>query len=297
MDAAGAVSLASVAFALPHGITLRGFEAGRGRARRMLCVHGFPEGPFVWDDLLAALAGDVHGVAPALRGYSPSSMPLVVANYRPRHLVADLEACIEQIGAPLDLLVAHDWGGALAWNLAASRPDLLRHLLIINAPHPATFLRELRDNPAQQRASEYMRTLCGADAEALLARDDFAMLWPLFGAASWLTPALQERYRSTWSAGLAGALNYYRASPLRPPSAADDALHQLRLPPELLTLAVPTTVLWGEQDHALLPALLGGLEQFVPQLRLVRVPDASHWLVHERPGLVLAEVRRALGLA
>ncbi len=290
------MTLQSTAFALPHGITLRAVEAGRGKPLRLMCLHGFPEGSFVWDELLQALCADVHGVAPALRGYAPSSMPCDVANYRPKHLVADLAACIEQIGAPLDLLVAHDWGGAVAWNLAASRPELLRHLLIINSPHPAQLLRELRHNPEQQAASEYMHLLCRPDAQALLGRDDFAMLWPFFGAATWLTPALRQRYRAVWSAGLDGALNYYRASPLRPPLGPNDALHQLTLPSELLTVRVPTTVLWGLQDHALLPGLVDGLEAYVPRLRLLRVPDASHWLVHERPDLVLAEARRALGL-
>ena len=76
--------------------------------------------------------------------------------------------------------MAHDWGGAVAWSLAALHPELLERLVIVNSPHPATFLRELRDNPAQQAASAYMNFLCRPDAEALLAADDFARLWPFF---------------------------------------------------------------------------------------------------------------------
>jgi pimeloyl-ACP methyl ester carboxylesterase len=214
-------------------------------------------------------------------------------------------------GAPLDLLVAHDWGGAAAWNLAAARPDLLARLMILNSPHPVTFLRELRHNPAQQAASAYMNFLCRPDAAALLAADDYARLWPFFekmgaagveeGSSGWLTPAMRDRYRAHWMLGLEGGLNYYRASPLRPAAPAGEAsageasaLDAVQIPDGLATVRVPTTVLWGERDLALLPGLLDDLERWVPQMRLVRVPEASHWIVHEQPTLVTEEILRAL---
>jgi pimeloyl-ACP methyl ester carboxylesterase len=209
--------------------------------------------------------------------------------------VADIAAAIEALGAPVDLLVAHDWGGALAWALAAQRPELMRSLLIVNAPHPAAFLRELRDNPAQGSASAYMNFLCRPDAEALLAEGGYARLWPFFGAApAWLTPEMREQYLASWKTGLTGPLNYYRASPLRPATGPDDALHALAWPDEAVTVRVPTTVLWGERDHALLPALLHGLERWVPALQVRRVPEASHWIVHEQPALVVDQIRRLL---
>ncbi len=250
-------------------ITLACRGAGEGRARVML-LHGFPEAAFVWDGVMQRLAPQVACVAPNLRGFAGSTSPADAAAYKARHVVGDVAAAIEALGAPLDLLVAHDWGGALAWNLAAQRPELLKRLLIINSPHPATFLRELRHSAAQQAASAYMTFLCRPDAEALLAEDDFRRLWPFFGTApAWLTPAAREQYRQAWrneGRGLTGGLNYYRASPLRPALAADDPLHTLQLPDDAVTSRVPTTVLWGEQDQALLPGLLPGLERFVPQL-------------------------------
>jgi pimeloyl-ACP methyl ester carboxylesterase len=201
----------------------------------------------------------------------------------------------------VDLLVAHDWGGALAWNLAAMRPQLMKRLLIINSPHPATFLRELRANPAQQAASAYMNFLCRPDVEALLAENDFARLWPFFermGGKTWLSDDLRARYREVWSLGLTGGLNFYRASPLRPPSPADpgvaQALQAVQLSDAQVTSRVPTAVLWGEGDHALLPCLLEGLDRWVPDLRLTRVPQASHWIVHEQPERVIGEIRRIL---
>ena len=288
-----------ITLALPHGVTLAARRNAVPGRPRVLFLHGFPEAAFVWDELSASLAPEVACLAPQLRGYAGSSTPAEVADYRARHLVADVAAVIEQQGAPIELVVAHDWGGALAWPLAAQRPQLLRRLLILNSPHPATFLRELRDDAAQQAASAYMTFLCRPDAAQRLAEDDFRRLWRFFadGAGTmpaWLDDATRDRYRATWRAGLDGALNYYRASPLRPPAGADDPLHRLVLDDAQVTVRVPTHVLWGEQDSALRPGLLDGLARWVPELVVERLPDASHWLVHEQPQRVRATVLRLL---
>lgn len=287
LDVAGALAADSATPALP----------------RVVLLHGFPEGAFAWDDILRRLAGKAVAVAPDLRGFGRSSAPAALEAYQAKHLVQDLVALIERLtavpaaapGAAIDLLVAHDWGGAVAWNFAMTRPDLCKRLMILNSPHPATFLRELRHNPVQQAASAYMNFLCRPDAAALLAADDYARLWGFFEetgrSSDWLTPALRDRYRAHWALGLEGGLNYYRASPMRPGVGAID------LPDERVTVRLPTTVLWGERDGALLPGLLDGLERWVPDLRLVRVPDASHWIAHERPALVTEEILRALALA
>ncbi len=295
--------------ALRHGITLSCRAAGPLDApRRALFLHGFPEAAFVWDGVMAALAAPAAGrpplrcVAPNLRGYERSSAPPDVAAYRAKHLVADLAALIDASvatpGAPLDLLVAHDWGGGVAWNLAALLPQRVRRLVIVNAPHPGALLRELRDSPAQQAASGYMNDLVQPDAAAKLAANDFAGLFAVlqrFGPAHWLTPALREQYRAVWRQGLDGALNYYRASPLRPPGGpTDTALQQLVLPPSVVNVAVPTTVLWGDADHALLPGLLDGLAAWVPGVQVQRRAGASHWIVHEQPEWVVARLREVL---
>jgi epoxide hydrolase 4 len=287
----------TVDVALAAGVSLQCRRAGREGGPRILLLHGFPEAAFVWDGVMQALADRAYCLAPNLRGYAGSSAPVDVASYRARALVGDLAALIGHMGAPIDLLVAHDWGGALAWALAAQRPQLLKRLLIINAPHPATFLRELRHNPAQQRASAYMNFLCRPDAEELLAENDFARLWPFFthaGGANWLDESVRESYRTVWRQGLTGPLNYYRASPLRPPTGPGDPLHTLALPDDAVTVQVPTTVLWGEADVALPPALLDGLERWVPRLTVRRVPQASHWIVHEEPALVVRTIDDAL---
>ena len=165
--------------ALPHGITLSCRAAGERGRPVLVFLHGFPEAAFVWDALLEHFARQENGgyrcVAPNLRGYEKSSTPTEVSAYRAKFLIQDLAALIEieSPGAPLACLVAHDWGGAVAWGLANKMPQFISRLAIINSPHPATFLRELRHSAAQQAASTYMNFLCRPDAESLLAEDDF----------------------------------------------------------------------------------------------------------------------------
>ncbi len=300
---------------LPHGITLSCRGCGERGRPVLIFLHGFPEAAFVWDELLEHFARPEHGgyrcVAPNLRGYERSSAPADVKAYRPKHLVQDIVALIEaETGGtspttPLAALVAHDWGGAVAWNLANQHPLHLKKLVIINSPHPGTFLRELQHNPAQQAASAYMNFLIRPDAASLLAADGHARLFTFFenmGAASapgtpgapigagWLTEAMRAQYRAVWDQGLEGGLNYYRASPLRPARGNDPGAGAVTLPPEAVRVDLPTLVLWAQDDVALLPALCEGLQAHVPELRLVPLPQATHWVVHEQPGRVIAEI-------
>jgi len=292
---------------LPHGITLSCRAAGERGRPVLLFLHGFPEAAFVWDELLEHFARTEHGgyrcVAPNLRGYEKSSAPADVAAYRAKHLVQDMAAliAIESPGSPLACLIAHDWGGAVAWNLANQLPQLSKKLAIINSPHPGTFLRELKRNPKQQAASAYMNFLIRPDAEKLLAENDYRRLWDFFlgmGAGQdgfgWLTDEMKARYRAVWDQGLAGGCNYYRASPLRPPRTQDPAASAVALPREMLTIALPTLVLWGLGDTALPPELIEGLDDYIPQLTLETVPDATHWIVHEQPQRVIASLQRFL---
>jgi pimeloyl-ACP methyl ester carboxylesterase len=162
--------------------------------------------------------------------------------------------------------------------------------MIINSPHPGTFLRDLRDDPKQQAASAYMNFLIRPDAAKLLREDDWRRLFGLFGRMGgdgWLTESLKQQYRELWEASIEGGLNYYRASPLRPAREGDAAAAGVTLPREMLTIGIPTFVLWAMRDEALLPSLVEGLEEYVPQLTLERVPDATHWIVHEQPQLVI----------
>ena len=287
---------------LPHGITLSCRSAGKKGRPVLVFLHGFPEAAFIWDGLLTHFAkpenGGYHCIAPNLRGFEKSSSPTDVAAYRPRHLVQDIAALIALEGGQIDCLVAHDWGGAVAWNLAASQPQLVKKLAIINSPHPGTFLRELQHSPAQQSASAYMNFLIRPDAEKLLAEDDFRRLFGFFMpfgsvkakpgppgsriAPDWLTNDVRAQYRDVWQRGLTGPLNFYRASPLRPGSEIANVV----IPRELLEVHLRTLVLWGMDDIALPPGLLDGLGDYVPRMELKKIEGATHWVIHEQPALV-----------
>ena len=286
---------------LPHGITLSCRAAGPRDAPVLLFLHGFPEGAFVWDELMLHFAPRFRCIAPNLRGFEKSTSPPEPQAYRAKHLVTDIDALIAQCGGRVEALVAHDWGGAVAWNLAVQKPGSMKRLIVINSPHAATFLREMQHNPAQQAASAYMNFLCRPDAESLLAADDYARMWPFFrrpdaadGAPGWLTEAVKEQYREVWRHGLRGGCNYYRASPLRPPTPQDDSVLRLEFPAAFVTVCVPTLVIWGELDRALPVALLDGLEAFVPRLKVERVPGATHWIVHERGAWLAGRIDREL---
>lgn len=292
--------------ALPHGITLSCRATGtRGRPVLMF-LHGFPEAAFVWDTLLEHFAKPENGgyrcIAPNLRGFEKSSSPSEVSSYRVKFLIQDIAALIAietgESGNQLACLVAHDWGGSVAWTLANQMPHLTKRLSIINSPHTGTFVRELTHNPKQQAASAYMNFLVRPDSEKILAEDDYRRLFGFFtnmgaetGEFAWLTPALKQQYRDVWNAGLTGGCNYYRASPLRPATKTDTGAAGVELPHSMLTVDVPTLVIWAMNDIALPPELIDGLDDYVPQLTLHKVQNGTHWLIHEQPQLVAGYVQ------
>ena len=274
------------------GVTLHCAVSGAAARPLMLFLHGFPEFWAAWRNPMAHFAA--RGwlcVAPDLRGYNLSGKPEGVEPYKAKHLINDVLA----LGAYYDsrpyVLVAHDWGGAVAWGVAIGHPQRLRKLVMINSPHPYLFWRELSNNPAQQKASEYMNVFRLAKAERVLSENGYARLLAAFGHldAGWRAELLEA-----WSqpGALTGGLNYYRASPLYPPTQDDPGARKLQLKPEDFMVRVPTLVLWGDRDTALLPGCVEGLGECVPELKVVRAPDASHWIVHEKPELVCGEIEK-----
>jgi pimeloyl-ACP methyl ester carboxylesterase len=279
-----------------NGVRLHYATAGQGKL--IMFAHGFPEFWYAWKAQLAEFARDHQVVALDMRGYNLSSKPAAVEQYAVRHLVEDLRALAEALGHRRLILVGHDWGGATAWAFAIKHPEWLEKLVIINAPHPAVFARELRENPAQQKASEYMLWFRGATAEPLLSADGFARLEQVvladLLARGAFTEADRRAYLEAWAqpGALTGGLNYYRAARVGPP--ARDGAPVRGTVGELAgdtTVRVPTLVLWGERDTALLTGNLDGLARYVPDLTIRRIPDGTHWLVHEQPALVNRLIR------
>jgi pimeloyl-ACP methyl ester carboxylesterase len=265
-----------------------------GSGPLILFLHGFPEFWYAWREQLREFGRNCRAVAVDMRGYNLSSKPVAVADYALPLLIADVRALLEQISpGERAVLVGHDWGGVVAWAVAAAHPDYLRKLVILNAPHPAIFARELRENPAQQQASAYIRLFRSERGEAVLSANEFAALkTAVFDTAARPDAFSNEdrrAYLEAWSqpGALTGSLNYYRALSIGPPdrgpsaSVTEAALAAAQRVP--LRINVPTLVLWGERDQALLPGNLEGLDSLVPDLRIERFPDATHWIIHEEP--------------
>lgn len=280
-----------------NGVRLHYVTEGQGKL--ILLLHGFPEFWYAWKNQLREFGRDYFAVAPDLRGYNLSEKPLDVDEYQVKILVEDLRELAERLGYKKFILVGHDWGGALAWAFALSHPGDLEKLIVINAPHPAIFERELRDNPAQQKASEYMLTFQRpGEAERNLSANNYAFLVEAVLSKGLKHGHFNEEdrkmYLEAWSrpGALTGGLNYYRAAHVGPPAGAGTQTSGNFLPGlSDLTVRVPTLVIWGERDPYLLTGNLDGLERFVPGVTLRRVPDGSHWVVHEHPTLVNAYVR------
>jgi len=287
-------------YAEVNGQRLHYAQAGRGPL--MIFLHGFPEFWYEWKNQLAEFSRDHTAVAPDLRGYNLSSKPAELSAYAMPNLVADVHALATELlkstGGSTFTLVAHDWGGVVAWVYAAQHPEMLDKLVILNAPHPTIFGRELRQNPAQQKASEYMLMFRSQEAEALLAENQYDWLKrAVLGSNP--SKADEDAYVEAWSqpGALTGGLNYYRASGVGPPpSAAATSTTTTTAPPAIppIVVRVPTLVIWGEKDTALLTGNLNGLEEVVPKLTVKRIPDGTHWIAREKAADVNKLIREFL---
>jgi pimeloyl-ACP methyl ester carboxylesterase len=295
----GRVPAVSHEYADVNGVRLHYARAGRGPL--IVFLHGFPEFWYEWRDQLAEFGRDHTAVAPDMRGYNLSSKPRELSEYQMPYLVSDVHALANDLlkasGGSTFTLVAHDWGGVVAWVFAAQHPDLLDKLVIINAPHPTIFGRELRDNAAQQQASQYMLMFRSEQAEATLSANNYgALVNAILGEGlknGTVTEEDKAAYIEAWSqpGALTGGLNYYRAAAVGPPRPGETASPLTAQP---LMVRVPTLVIWGEKDTALLTGNLNGLDQYVTKLTVRRIPDATHWVVREKSGEVNRAIREFL---
>jgi pimeloyl-ACP methyl ester carboxylesterase len=272
-------------YAEVNGIRLHYAESGSGKL--VLFLHGFPEYWYQWKPQLEDLGQDFRAVAPDMRGYNQSSIPADVGAYKIRTLVEDVRALTEHLGHRKFVLVGQDWGGIVAWAFALYYPDRLEKLVIMNAPHPAVFERELRDNPAQQHASQYMLLFNTPDAEKVLADQEYAGLtWHVLSdglTKGYVSEDDKTKYLALWNDGrtITGGLAYYRAARIGPPPTPGDAWSvrkHFATDFPTMTVKVPTLLIWGMQDLYLLAGNLSGLAQYVPDMQVRLFPDAPHWI-------------------
>jgi pimeloyl-ACP methyl ester carboxylesterase len=271
----------------------------RGEGKPMLFLHGFPQFWFLWREQLADLGEDHVVYAPDMRGYNLSCKPEDTEAYRMRHLLGDVLALIRELDlAPLTL-VGHDWGGIVSWAFALKYPEMLDRLVIIDAPPPFTWNRDLRESPKQRQAVNYMVEFSkpSPEPEEMLVANDFALMDDIMvrigGRGAQLSGSERETYHEAWGqpGALRGGLNYYRAARMGEQVASGGVPEEYVQKITTQTVEVPTLVIWGENDLALLPSLTRGLSEWVPHLRVEIIPGAGHWVPYERPEVVNGLIR------
>jgi pimeloyl-ACP methyl ester carboxylesterase len=288
-----------------NGVRLHCAIAGDGPL--VVLLHGFPESWYCWRHQIAALAPRFRVVAPDLRGYNDSDKPRDVGAYTLAEVTADVVGLIAALGEREAIVVGHDWGGAVAWTLAMERPEVVRRLVILNCPHPAIFVRHLRENPRQAARSLYMllfqipwlpERLLGLRRAWLVGR---AVERSAVRRDTLTAEALDTlRTNASKPGALRGALNYYRALRRMPDARGayprwlrrflygDRPLDGVReRPQDWPPVTAPTLVIWGENDFALGRELTLGMEALVTgPLQIKYIPLCGHWVQQEQPDVV-----------
>ncbi len=268
---------------ITNGIRMHYVTQGEGPL--IVLLHGFPEFWYSWRHQIPFLAE--HGytvVAPDLRGYNDTEKPH--KGYDIPTLVRDVVGLIRGLRQQRAIIVGHDWGGVLAWAFAINYPEMTERLIVMNAPHPASMMRELR-TPKQLCKSWYIFAFqIPWLPEYILGRNHANEIGRILRGAAVQKSVFQgevtAKYQQAMSkpGAIKASLSYYR---------------QLfrRLPLLLLTyrsdkahISVPTLLIWGEQDIALGIELTTGLERWVDDIEIKRIPDSGHWVQQEKPEMV-----------
>jgi pimeloyl-ACP methyl ester carboxylesterase len=278
--------------ALATGVELDVWTEGDPASPPIIFLHGFPESHRTWRHQMAGLVDRFWCIAPDQRGYARSSKPPEVRDYMVPKLVADVFALADALGIDRFTLAAHDWGGAIGWAAALTRPERVERLIIANAPHPYIYQKTIIEDLDQRQAAQYIRTFRGDELERRIAENGLGWFFEHSFMRHLQSEAVsaEERvkYLDEWSqpGALTAMFNWYRASPTDVPAmdAVIETTDFLQKPfPKLM---VPTLIVWGMKDPALLPCQLEGIEEHVPKVTVVRIPEAGHFSPWEAPDAV-----------
>jgi pimeloyl-ACP methyl ester carboxylesterase len=251
----------------------------KGEGPLVILIHGFPDYWYSWRDQIPALAKHFQVVAIDQRGYNKSDQPTGVENYTLDKLVEDVHAVLKHFKRDKAVIVGHDWGGLVAWTFAMTHPDKTDRLIILNLPHPKGLMRELANNPEQQKNSQYARNFQDPQA-AKVVKPEMLVRWVR-------EPAAQKLYLEAMRrSSMEGMLNYYKANYPRQPYK-----DEREFPP----VKCPVLMFHGLQDKALLPGALNDTWKWVEKdLTLVTVPKAEHWVHRDAADLVTRKMVRWL---
>ncbi len=264
-----------------NGIRLHYVEAGSGEL--VILLHGFPEFWYGWRRQLPVLSRSYRVVAPDMRGYNLSDKPQGISQYKMDVLVADIAELIQKLGQGRAILVGHDWGAAVAWALAATRPELVVKLAIINVPHPLEMQKALRGFNLRQWARSYYMFFFQLPwlPEWFIGRDLAKTFRNVFSSFSpkGIVPSDDEiqQYVDAYSqpGALTAAIHYYRAA-LRAPGHLDLST----------VLQMPVLMIWGEQDKALGKELTYNTKQYCADLEMIYDLGSGHFITADNPELV-----------
>ena len=282
---------------LSTGITLNVAFAGAEDAPAVILLHGFPESHRTWREVAPRLEDSFRLIMPDQRGFAGSDRPQEVEAYKTDTLINDIFALADTLGLESFALVGHDWGGAISWPAALLGDPRLKKLAIVNAPHPVIFQKSVIEDADQRAASQYItafRTPGFEKAiEAMGYRTFFEKTFARHVDLSKMPESEKQQYIAEWSqpGALTSMLNWYRAGKMvvPPPGLT------VPLPDWLLKafpkVQVPTLVVWGMKDTALLPIQLEGLDELVEDLRIARLPEAGHFAPWEAPDEVAEALR------
>lgn len=251
--------------------------ASLGTGPLIVMIHGFPDFWYTWRDQMEALSDNFQCVAIDQRGYNLSDKPKGVENYDVRLLAGDVLAVIKALGRDKAIIVGHDWGGLVAWQVALNAPQATEKLIILNVPHMRGLSRELANNPAQQKNSQYARNFQQPDAASKLTAE---------GLASWVKdPEAQKKYIEAFKrSDFEAMLNYYKRNYPREPYVEDKS--------PVVKTQMPVLMIYGLGDKALLSGALNNTWDWMGQdLTLVTIPGAGHFVQQDASELVSRTMR------
>lgn len=258
-------------FAENGGVKIHYTSIGKGPL--IVLIHGFPDFWYTWRQQMIPLSeAGFQVVAIDQRGYNRSDKPKGVDNYAMSLLVEDLSAVIRANGRKKAIIGGHDWGGAVAWTLAMSKPQLVEKLMILNLPHPRGLARELAENPEQQKNSAYARNFQNKDAHLTLTAE---------ALSGWVkdTKARQHYLKAFERSDFNAMLHYYRKNYPRPPYRKPEG--------PVAKVDCPVLMIHGLEDKALLAGALNNTWEWLNKdLTLVTVPGAGHFVQQDAPDLV-----------